>query len=158
MRKLFAKLLYNKMSSDENIYFITADLGFGLFDEIKKDFPSRFYNTGAAEQAAMGVAVGLALSGKTPVLYSITPFLLFRAAETIRNYVNHEVIGVKLIASGRGDDYKHDGFSHYAGDDKHFIELFKSVIPKWPEDDNEMVDCFNDMFSTDKPYYLNLKR
>lgn len=146
------------MQQDESIYLICIDLGYGLADKIKQDFPSRFYNTGAAEQAAMGVAVGLALSGKTPVLYSITPFLLFRAAETIRNYVNHEAIGVKLIASGRGDDYKHDGFSHYAGDDKPFLDMFKAIVPAWPEDDNELVDNFNDMFTTDRPYYLNLKR
>lgn len=158
MRKLFADLLYKKMKQDELVYLVVADLGYGIFNKIKEDFPDRFINTGAAEQCAIGLSVGLALSGKIPLVYSITPFLLFRATETIRNYINHEKINVKLISSGRGNDYKHDGYSHYAGDDKPLIELFKTILPRWPEDDNELVECFNEMFATDRPYYLNLKR
>lgn len=147
------------MSVDKNIYLITADLGYGIFDKIKLDFPDRFYNTGAAEQAMAGIAVGITLSGKTAIMYSITPFLLFRCAEVIRNYINHENIPVKLIASGRGSDYAHDGFSHFAGDDKEFLlSNFKNIICKWPVDETELNDHVKEMFALNKPFYLNLKR
>src|SRR5687768_10786753 len=114
------------MCINEDIFFITADLGYGLADDIRKDFPGRFINTGAAEQAAMGIAVGLAMSGKIPFVYSITPFLLWRAAETIRLYVNRESVPVKMVGCGRDSDYEHDGFSHYAGDDVSLLRGFRN--------------------------------
>ncbi|MDO8657799.1 MAG: hypothetical protein Q7K55_03600, partial [Candidatus Levybacteria bacterium] len=105
MRGWFAYDLYNHMAKNENIWIITGDLGYKLFDYIRRDFPERFINTGAAEQAMIGIAIGLALDGKIPFVYSITTFLLYRPFETIRNYINYEKIPVKLIGSGRNKDY-----------------------------------------------------
>lgn len=146
------------MKEDDSIFFITSDLGYGLFDRIRNDFPDRFYNVGAAEQCAMGISVGLAISGKIPIVYSITPFLLFRSAETIRNYVNHESVPVKMVASGRDDDYSHDGFSHYAGDDKDLLHIWPNIITRWPIDEQALITDIEEMFHIDKPFYLNLKR
>lgn len=158
MRKLFFDCLYKKMRESENIFFICADLGFGLADKIKQDFPERFINTGAAEQAAMGIAVGLALENKIPFVYSITPFLLWRAAEVIRNYVNHESIPVKLIGSGRDKDYHVDGFSHDATDDEQLLSCFENIECEWPQKESEIEAIVEKMINTEKPYYLNLKR
>jgi transketolase len=147
------------MQEDKSVFLITGDLGFGIFDKIKADFPDRFINAGAAEQAAMGAAVGLSLSGMTPIVYSITPFLLYRAAETIRNYLNYESIPVKLVGSGRDDDYKHDGYSHFAGDDKRFMLMnFENIVCRWPLTDEELSWDTNDLFAINRPFYLNLKR
>lgn len=146
------------MKEDDSIFFITSDLGYGLFDRIRNDFPDRFYNVGAAEQCAMGISVGLAISGKIPIVYSITPFLLFRSAETIRNYVNHESVPVKMVASGRDDDYSHDGVSHYAGDDKDLLHIWPNIITRWPIDEQALITDIEEMFHIDKPFYLNLKR
>jgi len=96
MRGWFAYELYKQMARDERIWLVVGDLGYKAFDYIKRDFPDRFLNCGAAEQAMMGIATGLALNGKIPFVYSITAFLLYRPFETIRNYVNHEKIPVKL--------------------------------------------------------------
>src|SRR3954468_21539507 len=112
IRGWFGRALYFEMQKDEDIYLITADLGFGLWDKIRNDFPHRYYNVGAAEQCAVGTGVGLSLSGKKPFVFSITTFLIFRSFEWIRNYLNHERIPVMLIGSGYEDDYKHDGISH----------------------------------------------
>lgn len=158
MRRAFANSLYAAMQTDDRIWLITADLGYGLFDQIRKDFPDQFFNVGASEQAGMGVAVGLAMSNKIPFLYSITPFLLWRAAETIRNYINHESIPVKLIGSGRDDDYKHDGFSHNASDDEGLVKLWPNIIPLWPSDDTQIPAMMKDIIAIEKPFYLNLKR
>lgn len=162
MRKYFAELLYNAMQSNDRIFLIVGDLGYGLFDKIRKDFPERFINAGAAEQAMMGIGVGLALEGKIPFVYSITPFLLWRTAETIRNYINHEGIAVRLIGSGRNNDYKHDGFSHWAGDDKMLMDIFRNIKSLWPKNNNELETIFrysiDDIFSSIEPIYINLKR
>ena len=50
MRKEFASMLHSEMSKNENIILLTGDLGYGLWDKIKIDYPDRFYNTLSAEQ------------------------------------------------------------------------------------------------------------
>lgn len=138
MRKDFFVLLYDLMKENPNIWALTGDLGYGGFDKIREDFPDRFVNTGAAEQSLLQIACGLALEGKIPFVYSITPFLLYRPFEVLRTYINHESIPVIMIGSGRDSDYLHDGFSHFAGDDKEVMSLFKNIISKWPKDSTEM--------------------
>ena len=152
MRKEFARQLYALMSTDDKIVVITADMGYGLFDLIKSSYPERFYNPGAAEQVAMAMAVGLAMSGKIPIVYSITPFLLFRPFEIIRNYINAEVIPVILVGSGRGDDY-HAGISHNASDHE-ILKNFKNIEFIVPEKEFNL----SEIIYSGKPTYLNLKR
>jgi len=158
MRKLFANALYDKMVLDERVYLVTGDLGFGLFDKIRGSFPERVINSGAAEMAMMGIGVGLAMEGKIPFVYSITPFLIWRTAETIRNYVNYESIPVKLCGSGRDDDYKHDGFSHDATDDEQILGLFPNIKCYWPSSKDEIPCLVSEAIETDCPFYINLKR
>lgn len=146
------------MKENENIIFVTADLGFFLADKIKEDFPDRFYNVQAAEMAMLNISVGLALEGRIVFCYSITPFLLWRSAETIRTYINHESIPCKLIGSGRDDSYKEDGFSHFAGDDFKLMECFENIHCRWPETKEEIPSLVDEMISNRLPYYLNLKR
>jgi len=158
MRKEFFDCLHKRMQQNENIVFVTADLGFGLADRIKEDFPDRFFNVQAAEMAMMTISVGLALSNKIVFCYSITPFLLWRTAEVIRNYVDAESVPVKMVGSGRGRDYAHDGFSHDASDDYKLLECFENINCRWPESADEIPNLVDEMINNPKPYYLNLKR
>src|SRR3990167_7334269 len=64
MRGYFGYELYKKMMVNNDIWIITADLGYGMFDPHKEDFSDRFINVGAAEQTTMNIAIGLALSDK----------------------------------------------------------------------------------------------
>ena len=73
MRKEFASFLHSEMSLNQDIILLTGDLGYGMWDKIKIDYPDRFYNTLSAEQLMMGTAVGMAMEGKIPVVYSMTP-------------------------------------------------------------------------------------
>jgi len=158
MRGHFGFELYKSMAEDDDIYVITADLGYGLFDSIRDDFPDRFLNTGAAEQAAMGIAVGLAEEGKIPVIYSITSFLLYRPYETIRNYIDHEQIPVKLIGGGRDKDYAHDGYSHWSQDAKKVLESFPNINKRFPTDNDQIQSITREVLYSDKPEFLNLRR
>lgn len=158
MRKTLAESLYKHMIKNENIWLVTGDLGFGLFDKIKKNIKNRFINVGAAEQAMMGVAVGMSQEGKIPFVYSIAPFLLYRPFETIRNYVNHERANVKMIGSGRNIDYAHDGFSHWAEEDEEVMKLFPNIQSVWPTTVEEIPNLVEEMINTNGPYYVNLTR
>jgi len=54
MRKDFASALYDFMSLDNNVYLITGDLGFGLWDKIRDTYTDRFYNVGSSEMVMNG--------------------------------------------------------------------------------------------------------
>lgn len=156
MRGWFAYELYNQMAKDKDVWLVTGDLGYKMFDFIKKDFPKRFINVGSAEQSMIGVGIGLALEGKKPFVYSITPFLLFRPFETIRNYISHESIPVRLIGSGRNQDYIHDGYSHWAQEDKKVMKIFSAIISVWPKTKEEIPSLVTKMVKISKPWYCNL--
>lgn len=155
MRKAFAEALFKEMETDPTIYLITADLGYGLFDRIREYFPNRFFNVQAAEQAMLGVGIGLTLQGKTAICYSITPFLLYRPFEWIKLYLEGEGIPVKLVGSGRGKDYEHDGPSHFAEDDLMYNLSFGYVNP---ESYANMEVCLHHVLHNNKPTFLSLKR
>ncbi len=158
MRRAFANYLESKIEQDSSVMLITADLGYGLFDSIKQRYPNNFINCGASEQLMMGLCIGAAYEGKKPVAYSITPFLIYRPFELIRNYVDKEKLNIKLIGSGRDRDYSHDGFSHWAEDDRDvMLNSFKNIKSFWPEMDN-INSTLEEAFQCEGPYYINLKR
>ena len=160
MRKRFSEKLHAKMGQNENLVLLTGDLGYGLWDRIKIDYPDRFYNCGSSEQLMLGMASGMAMEGKIPVVYSITPFLLYRPFEFIRNYVDHESLPVKLIGGGRDRDYGYLGFSHWSEEDRKVMSCFKNIESSWPKTVEEMENKVELMFSEgiNSPFYINLKR
>ena len=158
MRRVFADTLHERMRANKNIWVITGDLGYKMWDHIKSDYPDRFVNVGAAEQLMVGMGVGLALYGKIPFLFSITTFLLYRPFEAIRNYINHEKIPVKLIGSGRGKDYASDGFSHWAEEDLSIMNIFVNINSRWPKTSEELPGLIDEMIINNAPYYVNLKK
>lgn len=159
MRKFFAELLHKRMAVDESIYLLTGDLGYGLWDKIKIDYPDRFIDVGSSEQLMIGTAVGLALSDKKPFVYSITPFLLYRPFELIRNYINKENIPVVLVGGGRDKDYDYLGFSHWAVDDKDIMKNFSNIECLYPDNEDDLNDVVcNNIFLNRKPFYINLKK
>ena len=158
IRAHFAECIHKEMLKNDAIYVVVNDLGYKMWDPIRKDFPERFINVGAAEQTLIGVGIGLALSGKIPIVYSITSFLLYRPFETIRNYLHYEKIPVKLIGAGRDRDYVHDGISHWAEEDKEVMKLLGNITSYWPEDQEEVTKLVKKMLASKNAWYINLKR
>ena len=157
VRKVFVRCLYEEMKKNKDIVLIIGDLGYKHFDKIREDFSSRVYNPGAAEQMMLGMACGLAMEGKIPVCYSMTPFLLYRPFEIIRTYIDYEKIPVILAAAGRGKDYGAAGFSHWATDDKEHLSGFHNIEKHWPSE-KELENNFNKILNSKKPHYINLSR
>lgn len=158
MKKEFFDYLFEKMAENKDIYLIFVDLGWPRVDGFRKEYPDRAFSTGAAEQTALDIAVGLALSNKIPFVYTITPFLL-RGFETIRTYINYENIPVKLVGVGRNDDYSKDhGFSHDAKDIKKIMNLFVNIKQYWPEDSIQLNENLEEMIINESPSFLSLKR
>ena len=76
-RQRFTELLTEEMRQNEDIILLVGDVGYKVFDHLREECPDRVINPGAAEQLMIGMAAGLAMDGKIPVCYSITPFVLY---------------------------------------------------------------------------------
>lgn len=158
MRQRFGQLLADTMCQDQRVWCLSGDLGFGVLNPVREQAPERFCNTGAAEQLMLGAAVGLAHNGYIPICYSITPFVIFRPYEWLRNYLDHEQTPVKLVGAGRDRDYGDLGFSHWAEDDRRAMSVFQNIPGWWPDSEAELIDGFQNWLYNDKPGYLNLRR
>jgi transketolase len=158
MRQAFFKALHVEMAKDERIWLLTGDLGFGGFNAIESQFPDRFINYGAAEFGMVGTACGLALSGKIPIVYSITPFVLYRPFEFLRTYLNHEEIPVKLVGSGRDEDYQKEGVSHWAKDASGILSQLPNIRQFWPIDSDHFLEMFDLFLYSKEPSFLSLKK
>lgn len=100
---------------DERYCLLVCDMGFGVIDQLKEEFPKRIINCGIMEQGTVGIAAGMSMSGLIPIVYSIVNFLVFRAIEQIRNDIILQNLNVKLIATGANDYFKFLGPSHCCG-------------------------------------------
>lgn len=113
---------------DPRYYLLVCDMGFGVIDNLKNEFPHRIINCGIMEQATVGIAAGMSMSGLIPVVYSIVNFLAFRALEQIRNDIVLQNLNVKLIGTGVNDYFKFLGPSHCSGQDD--IAIMKLINMK----------------------------
>ncbi len=158
IRGWFGRSLYFEMQSNPDIYCLTADLGFGLLDKIRDDFPDRFINFGASEQCMVGGGIGLTLSNKVAFCYSITSFLIYRAFEWHRNFLNYENIPVILIGSGIENDYKHDGISHQPYEVREVLRTLPNIRQFYPATKEVVPDLVKMVISAQKPSFICLRR
>ena len=124
MRDAFVNKLTQLAETDKKIFFITGDLGFGVFDNFSEKFPEQYLNVGVAEQNMIGVGTGLALEGRSVFVYSIANFSTLRCLEQIRNDAAYHEANITIVASGGGFTYGALGMSHHATED---IAIMRSL-------------------------------
>lgn len=110
---------------DKNIFLLVCDMGFGAIDGFKEEFPDRIFNMGIMEQATVGIAAGMAMTGLKPIVYSIVNFIAFRALEQVRNDIVLQGLNVKFIATGAENYFQFLGKSHCCGKDD--IKLMQMI-------------------------------
>ncbi len=134
MRNAFFKALEESAGGNEDIFILTADLGFKLFDDIKRSCPGRFYDVGIAEANMIGIAAGLSLCGKDVYCYSIAPFLVMRAYEQIRIDAAYHNSNIKLVGVGGGFTYGLEGFTHFGLEDLSLMRSLPNMTVVVPAD------------------------
>jgi transketolase len=117
MRNAFVSKLTEIARENEKIVLLVGDIGFGVFENFKKEFPKRYFNLGIAEQNSVGVVSGLAKEGFFPIFYTIIPFLLYRPFEQIRNDLCINRRDALLVGVGAGLSYGALGPTHHALED-----------------------------------------
>ena len=156
-RKDIVNYLLPYFRRDKRYYMLVCDMGFGVIDRLKEEFPKRIINCGIMEQATVGIAAGMSASGLIPVVYSIVNFLAFRALEQIRNDVVLQRLNVKFIATGVNDYFKFLGPSHCCG--LHDIKIMELVNMKVYDPyalDKPFGEIVKEWISDDKPGYMRV--
>lgn len=128
-RKQFVSWLVRRAGENRNIWLLTGDLGFSFLEEFAKKYPDRFINCGVIEQSMMGIAAGLAMSGKKVFVYSTSTFLIFRPLEQIRNDIAKQNLDVTLVGTA-GPQYHFLGYTHVIQDneDKKILDIISKKI------------------------------
>lgn len=146
-RKQVISALLPYAEKDPDFLLLLGDMGFGAIDEMAARFPEKIFNLGIMEQGMFGVAAGLAMGGKHPVVYTMVNFIAFRALEQIRNDIVLQHLPVKIIGTGANDYFKFLGASHCCGDqDRRIMELIGiKIFDPYAEpktDFNNLIDRF----------------
>ena len=112
MRDAFFERLVEAAREDERIIVLSADHGAFALEKFQEEMPDRYFNVGIAEQNMVGVAAGLASSGKIVFIYGITPFVSLRVLEQLTLDVAAMELPVNVISVGAGFTYSTDGPTH----------------------------------------------
>jgi transketolase len=156
MRDAFVETLLEEAKKDENIILITGDLGFGVLDKFQKELPNQFINSGVNEQAMMGMAAGIASSGKRVFVYSIGNFPTLRCLEQIRNDICLMNNPVVVVSVGAGYAYGPQGYTHHALEDIAVMRALPNLEVVIPADPIETKLVTKFLAGTRSPSYLRL--
>jgi len=158
VRSTFVSVLLERAKSDEKIFLLTPDMGFSVFEEFTEKYPDRFLNTGIAEQNTIGIAVGLALSGFKPYIYSIAPFALMRCFEQIRIGAAYMKANIKIAGAGGGVAYGPAGATHHIIEDFAIAKVLPNMIVCAPADPVEARQIFEQSLNIESPMYIRLAK
>lgn len=156
MRKAFIQSLGEIAANNKNVMLLTGDLGFSVFEEFASTFPDQYLNCGVAEQNMVGVAAGLALSGKKVFVYSIATFATMRPFEQIRNDICLHNLDVKIIGVGGGYSYGHMGFTHHPIEDVAIMKVLPNMKVFSPADPIETALVVRAITENNGPAYVRL--
>ena len=158
MRDTFTRCLESYAQTHPELVLVTGDLGFGVLAPYMKKFPDRFINAGIAEQAMVSMAAGLALEGKTVVVYSIGNFPTLRCLEQIRNCCAYHELNVKIVCVGAGFVYGTLGMTHHATEDMSALRMLPGVKVYAPADGIETEAVMAPFLSEPGVAYLRIGR
>ncbi len=143
----------------ENLYVFDADLAAATKTCIfQKKFPDRFFDCGIAEANMMGVAAGMAATGKIPFVSSFAMFAAGRAFEQVRNSIGYPHLNVKIGATHAGISVGEDGATHQCNEDIALMRTIPGMVIINPADDTEARAAVKAAIEYTGPVYMRLGR
>lgn len=143
----------------DNLYVLDADLAAatktGIF---QKAFPERHIDCGIAECNMVGIAAGMATTGKIPFVSSFAMFAAGRAFEQVRNSVAYPHLNVKIGATHAGISVGEDGATHQCNEDIALMRTIPGMVVINPSDDVEAKAAVRAAAEYDGPVYLRFGR
>jgi len=156
MRKHFSAHIQNLVDTNDDIVFITGDLGFNALENLQSKLGDRFINAGVAEQNMISMAAGIASRGFRVICYSIAPFAVYRCLEQTRNDVCFHNLPVFIVGNGGGYGYGIMGSTHHAIEDIACLSGLPNMHCYAPSFIDDMHVCIDEMFVQKRPAYLRL--
>lgn len=156
MRDSFINSIYSVTKDNQDVLCIVGDIGAFLLRNYIRDFPSNFFNLGTAEQNMIGVAAGLAMSGKIPFVYTITPFVTSRVYEQVKDDVCYNEANVKLVGIGSGVSYGTMGSTHHSLEDIAIMTALPNMVVISPSDPKEAQEAIFAAAKYVGPTYIRL--
>ncbi len=143
----------------ENLYVFDADLAAATKTCIfQKKYPDRFFDCGIAEANMMGVAAGMAATGKIPFVSSFAMFAAGRAFEQVRNSIGYPHLNVKIGATHAGISVGEDGATHQCNEDIALMRTIPGMVIINPADDTEARAAVKAAIEYTGPVYMRLGR
>ena len=158
-RNAYGEKLAQLIQENENIVVLDADLTKSTKTaEAKKVCPERHFNAGIAEANMMGMAAGLAASGKTVFASSFAIFATGRAFEIIRNSIAYPALNVKVCATHAGLSVGEDGASHQSIEDVALMRVLPNMKVFVPCDQFQTKAIIEHVSKINGPCYVRLGR
>ena len=158
-RESYGNALAELGKEHEDIVVLDADLAAatktGVF---KKAFPERHIDCGIAESNMMGVAAGIAATGKVPFASSFAMFAAGRAFEQVRNSIGYPKLNVKIGATHAGISVGEDGATHQCNEDIALMRTIPGMVVINPSDDVEAKAAVAAAYKHVGPVYLRFGR
>jgi transketolase len=158
-RESYGKALAELGHKMENLVVLDADLaGATKTSTFQKEFPDRHIDCGIAESNMMGIAAGLAATGKLPFASTFAMFAAGRAYEQIRNSIAYPHLNVKIGATHAGISVGEDGATHQGNEDIALMRVIPGMVVINPSDDIEARQAVFAAAEYEGPVYLRFGR
>ena len=158
-RESYGNALVELGKEHEDLVVLDADLAeatkTGMF---KKVFPERHIDCGIAECNMIGVAAGIAATGKVPFASSFAMFAAGRAFEQVRNSIGYPKNNVKIGATHAGISVGEDGASHQCNEDIALMRTIPGMVVISPSDDVEAKAAVFAAYEHQGPVYMRFGR
>ena len=156
MRNTCQDEIYKLAKSNKKVIFIGSDLGVGVQENLKKNFPNQFMMEGISEQHIIGFATGLASEGFIPYINTISTFLTRRCYEQLVVDVCLHNQKVRLIGNGGGLAYSALGPTHLAVDDISIMRIIPNMTVIAVADSQEMKNLMKETTKWPNPIYIRI--
>ena len=158
-RESYGRTLAELGKEHEDFLVLDADLAGSTKTAVfRKAFPERHINCGIAEQNMIGVAAGIAATGRVAFASSFAMFAAGRAYEQIRNSVGYPQLNVKIAATHGGISVGEDGATHQCNEDFALMRTIPSMVVMVPSDDVEAEAMVRAAYAHKGPVYMRFSR
>lgn len=158
MRDAFFEKLVEAARLDDRIIVLSADHGAFALKKFEEEMPDRYINIGIAEQNMVGVAAGLAASGKIVFIYGISPFVSLRVLEQLTIDVAAMQLPVNVISVGAGFTYSTDGPTHQGLQDISAVATIPGMTILNSSDPVNTRAFVEMAISSEKPHYIRIEK
>ena len=159
MREAYGEALVELGKVNPDVVVLDADVASSSRSILfKQAFPDRFFNIGIAEGNMVGIASGLAASGKIPFVNTFAFLLALRAADPVRSLVAYNHLNVKLAGAYGGFSDSYDGASHQSVEDVSIMRTLPNMTVIVVADEFQARQAVFAAAELQGPVYLRLSR